>query len=68
MTLPAPGVVRVLRYVVVDPADPAAPGGKLAALLAEGWRSARRVVFPASGRAELATVLAWRDEPAEGAE
>ena len=67
MTLPAPGAVRVLRYVVVDPDEPAAPDGKLAALLAAGWRSDRRVVFPASGRAEIATCIAWRDEP-EGAE
>ena len=69
MTLPAPGAVRVLRYVVVDdPHDPAAPGGALAALLAAGWTwEPRAVVFPASGRAEIATVLVYMDE-AEGAE
>lgn len=67
MTLPAPGVVRVLRYVVVDPYDPATPGGALAALLAAGWSWDGRVAFPASGRAEIATVLVYMDE-AEGAE
>ena len=66
MSLPSPGAVRVLRYVVVDPFDPATPGGALASLLAAGWSWDGRVAFPASGRAEIATVLVHRDEP-EGA-
>ena len=63
MSLPSPGAVRVLRYVRVwwD------SGAELRSLVKAGWTTDLRVVFPASGRRELATVLAWRDEP-EGAE
>ena len=63
MNLP-PGV-RTLRYVRVG-ARLDAPGAVLRPWLDAGWTTDGRVVLPASGRPELATVLVWRDDPAGG--
>ena len=58
---PAPlsPVARTLRYVRVRLDD---PGAVLRPWLDAGWTTDGRVVLPASGRPELATVLVWRDD------
>ena len=59
---PAPlsPVARTLRYVRVG-ARLDDPGAALRPWLDAGWTTDGRVVLPASGRPELATVLVWRD-------
>ena len=54
-------VARTLRYVRVG-ARLDDPGAALRPWLDAGWTTDGRVVLPASGRPELATVLVWRDD------
>lgn len=50
---------RTLRYVCVGNGPD--PDAALRPWLDAGWTTDGRVVLPASGRAELATVLIWKD-------